>query len=347
MKVLLISNMFPSEEKPYAGIFVKNQYEYLRDVLRVDVEMFFMKRTFTGKVGSVVKYVRAFLSFAPYLLKRYDIIHVHYYYPLYILAYVYKLLRSGTKIIVTFHGTDITRKIKGVGRRRVFSLLSKRCDYVIAVGRDLALEVTKKLAVRVNDVLSAGVDTRIFFKSPMGGKRFDYLFVGSFNERKGIDLLIEAVRLLADRKVTFCFVGSGVYEPALEALRRDYAVDIKLNQSQDRLRDLYNMSKYFILPSRDEPFGLVATEALYCGTPAIVSATGGLKDQVIDGFNGFILKDNTPAGIAETMRRIEGLGAEEYRRLSLNAERSNREHSLEAVCTRLLSIYRHLASADR
>lgn len=92
MKILFVTNMYPSKQKSYAGIFVKNQFEQLQQIVEEQdrLEIFYMKRVFTSKIGSAIKYIVAFFRFIPYLFKKFDIVHVHYFYPLILLAWLHK-----------------------------------------------------------------------------------------------------------------------------------------------------------------------------------------------------------------------------------------------------------------
>ncbi|MBQ0740045.1 glycosyltransferase, partial [Aquimarina celericrescens] len=75
------------------------------------IEIFFMKRQFTSRLGSLLKYLKTFIFFSPYLFKKYDIIHLHFFYPLIYLAWFYKKIHPSCKVIVTFHGMDITKRV--------------------------------------------------------------------------------------------------------------------------------------------------------------------------------------------------------------------------------------------
>ena len=342
MRVLVVSNMYPSPQKPYAGIFVRNQVERLRALGEgaVTVEVFAMPRTFTGIVGSLAKYAAAVVRFLPLLFRRYDVVHVHYFFPLYYPAWLYAVLHPGTRLFVTFHGSDVTRKLAAGPVRWLSRRVIRRADGLIAVGKDLAEGVHAALDRRPDRVLSAGVDRRVFYREPVAPKRYDFIFVGSFIERKGIDLL--AGVLEAGRGGRFCFVGSG---PWKERLARAAGggrarVDILENLSQAEIRGLLNASRFFLFPSRDEPFGLVATEALYCGTPAVVTRVGGLAEQVRDGENGFFIAAPEVRAVIDAMDRAEALGEAEYARMSDAAEGSNGQFALDAVCETLLALYR-------
>lgn len=337
--------MYPSEEKHYSGIFIKNQYEYLKNNLNQNIDIYTMKRTFTSKIGSIFKYLKAFLYFIPYLFKKYDVIHLHYFFPMIILSVGYKFFHPSTKIVVTFHGSDITHFIKTKYSKLFFSYLLQKCDYVISVGDDLSKLIFIKLNRKPDLVLSAGIDEKVFFKIDNIEKEYDYIFVGSFIKRKGLDILLKAIDETANKRIKYCIVGSGELEKNILEKQQNYDITLLKNQTQEQLRTLYNKSKFFILPSRDEAFGLVVSEAIFCGTPAIVSNIGGMKDQVIDGNNGFVLKENNDRCITEKIRTLIKIDEEEYKQIVLNCQNSNKVYTLRNVCNQLLTIYEELYNA--
>lgn len=336
--------MYPSQQKPYAGIFVKNQFERLRHLMPEDtVELFYMKRSFTSMFGSIVKYASAILRFVPLMFRKYDVIHVHFFYPLILLAWAYKMVHPSCKVVVTFHGTDISRHITSKRNKKLYSAIIRKTDYIIAVGKDLAREVEEKLKRKVDTILSAGVDGSIFYRlKDFSEKKYDFIFVGSFIKRKGLDILLETIRNNPNKHLKFCFVGSGELVEEIRKLSPGYNITLFENQTQDKLRELYNQSKFFVLPSRDEPFGLVVTEALFCGTPAIVSSSGGLKEQVRNSENGYIVETNNKAELGKVMDYVCNLSNQDYQQLVNNALSSNKEYELNYICHQLKRIYYQL-----
>jgi L-malate glycosyltransferase len=339
MKVLIVSNMYPSEQKPYSGIFVLNQYNFLKEILKVDVELFAMKRTFTSKIGSILKYIKAFCSFTKHYFKKYDVIHVHYFYPLIILAVFYKVVRPKTKIVVTFHGSDITNFMNGRISKFIFKKILSKCNIIISVGQDLSDTILNKLGRKSDYVLSAGVDNNVFYKLKDISKKYDFIFVGSFIKRKGVDLLIKAIKEINNKSIKFCFVGSGEFNNQILDLKKEFNVEVLHNKNQQDLRVLYNESRFFIIPSRDEPFGLVATEAMFCGTPAIVSNSGGLKAQVTNKNNGFVFENESMNQLIDTIKIAYSLNENDYQVMAFNALNSNKIHSLENICKEMINIY--------
>jgi glycosyltransferase involved in cell wall biosynthesis len=345
MRILLTTNMIPSPQKPYGGIFVINQFKFLKKDKRISkIELFGIDRTFTRFIGSVIKYSKGFIRFTPHYFKKYDLVHVHYYYPFGLLAAAYKLLHPKTAVVATIHGTDVTSQITSRRNRYIFSKAARSLDYLIAVGNDIGAEAELKLNRKVDLILSAGVNTSVFYRIPGTPKKYDFVFAGSFIARKGLDILMEGIRKSGITTSRFCFLGSGEYQHMIEELSKKLPVDMFINLTQDQMRMVFNESRFIILPSREEPFGLVITEALYCGTPAIVAPIGGLLEQVQEGFNGFVLEENTPDAIAKTLHRALNMTPEDYSRMADNAASSNRQHSLEKICDRHVEIYQDLIS---
>jgi glycosyltransferase involved in cell wall biosynthesis len=348
MRVLIISNMYPSKAKAYSGIFVKNQYEYIKEQLgpKHHVSIFYMKRSFTGPIGSALKYLMTFLRFIPtQLFKRYEIIHVHYFYPLFVLAYLYKLLHKQAKIVVTFHGRDITEQISGGLNQKVFAFLAKKMDCAIAVGETLDKEhIQKKLNRKADSILAAGVDDRVFFQDQSISKKYDFIYVGSFVYRKGTDILIEAFRQVAKQypQAKFCVAGSGQYYQDLVDLSKEVNLDIHLDQTQSQLRVLYNSSRFNLLPSRNEGFPLSVIEGFYCGLPIIGSDIPQLKEQICEGLNGFTANCNEPDAFGDKMIELFSITPERYTEMSQEAVSGFREVALTTVCNEVISIYHAL-----
>src|SRR5690625_3161599 len=126
MNILLISNGYPSKEITFASIFVKNHYEKLKELPDLNVDRHIIKRKNTSLVGSIAKYLWCFISFAAKIPQQYDIVHVHFLSPIYLLACIYKLRNPRCRIIVTFHGTDINELSHPIWRQFYRFLLDRK-----------------------------------------------------------------------------------------------------------------------------------------------------------------------------------------------------------------------------
>jgi len=339
-KILIVTNMYPSVQKKYAGIFVKNQYEKLKELAENDVviDIFFMRRTFTSKAGSVLKYITTFFRFIPNYFKKYDVIHLHYFFPLILFVWLYKLFYPKTKLLVTFHGSDINTQVNE-SNKKTLSFFARKIDYSIPVGKEIQKKIKEKLSLTKGEVLPVGINDKMFYHMPEVQKKYDFIYVGSFFHIKGIDVLFETLEKL-DKSIVFCVVGKGQpYEDKIKTLiEKGYNITLKIDQSHDQLRVLYNQSKFLFSPSRSEGFPTVTLEAMYCGTPVLTSDIPQFKEQVVEGFNGYTFslenKDSIPAFLNEQLKPTK-----DYSKLKEGSLNSFKELSLTKVCSRLLKIY--------
>lgn len=339
-KILIVTNMYPSTQKKYAGIFVKNQYEKLKELAtsEVCIDIFFMRRTFTSKAGSVLKYITTFFKFIPNYFKKYDVIHLHYFFPLILFVWGYKLCHPKTKLLVTFHGSDINSQVNNKNKN-IFKFFAKKIDYSIPVGIEIQKKIKDKLNLTLSEVLPVGINDKVFYHMPEVKKKYDFIYVGSFFQVKGVDILYDTLEKL-DKSVAFCVVGKGQpYENHIKSLiEKGHNITLKIDQSHDQLRSLYNESRFLFSPSRSEGFPTVTLESMYCGTPILTSNIPQFKEQVREGVNGYTFalenKDSIPAFL---MKQLEP--TIDYSKLKEGSLNSFKELSLTKVCSRLLKIY--------
>lgn len=138
--------------------------------------------------------------------------------------------------------------------------------------------------------------------------RFVVLFVGRLVEHKGVKELMGAVAEIRTRdpKVVVMLVGYGPMEEYVKAECAKMSENARYIGFVDdsRLFELYSMADLQIMPSWDEPYGVVCAEALAQGIPSIVTDTAGCVDLVRDGFNGYVIPPGSSRAIAERILAI-------------------------------------------
>jgi D-inositol-3-phosphate glycosyltransferase len=186
------------------------------------------------------------------------------------------------------------------------------------------------------------------------------LFVGRIEPLKGIDTLLWAISLIA-RKCTsllcgMCvpIIGGNPYRvedndemTRLQALREELGIGDVVTflgaQDQDTLQYYYAAAEMVVMPSDYESFGMVALEAMACGTPVIASDVGGLAHLVRHGRTGYRVAARDPGALAEKIARLitdEGLRRRMGQRASCWAE----AYSWRLIADQIVAVYDEVLS---
>ncbi len=118
------------------------------------------------------------------------------------------------------------------------------------------------------------------------------------------------------------------------------------SQRQDLLPRFYSAAEALVLPSRYESFGMVALEAMACGTPVIASRVGGLQFTVEDGKTGFVIPDGDWRLLAERIREVIGSPSLK-RKLVRQAMAKVKKFSWAVITKRILLFYGSLLGPKR
>lgn len=186
-------------------------------------------------------------------------------------------------------------------------------DAVIAVSSSVA----QRLIPLVHDrskvrIMTNWIDLS-FFKprdftgstSPVVGAELNVLFVGRMVSTKGVELAVDAARLLSHGdEARFVFVGQGPLSGMVQEASKELDnVEYVGLASEEMLRTLYAKSDILLVPSTyEEGFGRVIMEALACGTPVVGSKRGGIPEALDTGVG--ILIEPTSDEIVRVIREL-------------------------------------------
>jgi len=177
---------------------------------------------------------------------------------------------------------------------------------------------------------------RRLFEIPPEAKVVLFVADWASEKRKGLDLLLDAIRGLRDIPSLYVFaigrnVGSrefGVPSKTIDYLRDDLA-----------LSSAYSAADVFVVPSLEDNLPLTALEALACGIPTIAFSVGGIPDIVRDGTTGTLV----PTGDVQALRSAIASLLDDPQRRARMAEESRRiavqEYELDVQARRYVDLY--------
>jgi glycosyltransferase involved in cell wall biosynthesis len=244
----------------------------------------------------------------------YDLVHAHQALPDGALGQ--RLAADlGVPVVITVHGADVYQHLCG-GRavaRRARQVLGG-ADAVMAnssvvAGLLAGVVAPERLSVVLNG--TTGLDAQVAPASDYLPGEPLVLTAGQLIERKGTADLIAAVGRLhrAGRRVQLAVVGEGPLRQALEAQAAADGVagDVHFLGRLEHARLLAMMARaqLFALPSWDEAFGLVYTEAMAQGTPVLALQGGGPEDFIDHGVSGgWLVPARDPDAVAEVIAQV-------------------------------------------
>jgi D-inositol-3-phosphate glycosyltransferase len=326
-------------------------------------------------INYIPEFVEGIKAFACEKGIQYDIIHSHYWLSG-IAAETLSDLWEGTPIVHMFHTLgEMKNRIarseaerEGAYRINGEKQVLRRADRVIVA---TIAELTQlRFLYKANQsklvIIPPGVDVTHFYPIPsdeakmyVGLKPEDrmVLFVGRIEPLKGVDTLIQAmscVQLKEERPVHLAIIGG---DPAaspqemsaemarLQKLCDDLAVGQTVvflgKRDQDKLPYYYSAAELLVMPSHYESFGMVALEAMACGTPVIASEVGGLAYLVRDGETGFTIPDQEPEALCE---KIAWLLSDHdlHTTMSRHAVEYAQDYAWEKIAKQIVAVYQNL-----
>lgn len=196
-----------------------------------------------------------------------------------------------------------------------------------------------------SDRATAAEKERIRSRLGIGGGKVA-LAVGQFVHRKGFDVLIDAWASVSP-DYRLILVGSGPEEEAYRRRVREIGISnirIEAFKSKDELREYYRAADLFVMPTREDVWGLVINEALSCGLP-VVSTDKCLAalELARKAESIAIVPSEDVSSLAKTIRQtLENERA--VQRLETAALRAMREYTIEAMAEKHASIFKECVS---
>ena len=320
LRILLVSNMYPSERNPHSGIFVAREVQALE---RAGVEV--VVQPIAGHRGEL-DYFRSWKRLARAIRDlRPDLVHAHFGYSQVPAAFL------GLPLVVTFYGDDVNGESTGSGgitlKSRLGVLvtvgLARRAERIIVQSEAMLRRLPHRLQGR-SLVLGSGVDDYHFSPAPVAEAR----------QRLG----------LGPDDLVLAFVNSGrqptkrldlAEAAADELVRRGRPARLLVAESvpADEIRWYYRAADALLMTSDLEGSPNCVKEALSCGTPVVSVPVGDVPDLLTTPDRGVIV-ERSPEALATGVERVIGRASGERHSLLPDHLRAS------SVAQRLVEVYR-------
>lgn len=212
-------------------------------------------------------------------------------------------------------------------------LSSQRVDYFISNAEETKKRV-QKLYRRESDVIYPPVTIT---DNPPVFSTFDkdgyYITTSRLARAKHIDVLIKAAK---EGDIKLKIIGTGRDEEYLKNIAGPN-IEFLSNVHDDTFKALYSHAKAFLFASVDEEFGIAPIEAMGYGIPVIAYASGGLKETVQDGKNGYLYQELESRSLLKKIQSFEKLSEPKRIEMKKQARKTAEQYSLERFKKQILS----------
>ena len=237
------------------------------------------------------------------------------------MMYKKRLLRYNPCIITKSYLA--TQYMKEKGFKRI---------YTIGVGLD-----SQKFSDNMSDEETKNIITEIYGKKVL-------LYIGEISKRRNVDFIIKIFNKLKksrnDIKLVIIGKGEKKYLKKCKNIINKYNLskDIiyKERINQNNLKNVYENTSIFLLPTSYDIFGMVLLEAMYFGTPTITTYNGGSSTIIKNNINGYIIKE---LNIEKWCNKINDILDKNKGSVSDNARLAICDYMWDELASKFIKIY--------
>lgn len=249
------------------------------------------------------------------LRDRTRVLHVHWAFPHGFWALLPKWI-LGVKVVSMCHGAELSLARNSRIIQAFLTFFLKQSDEVRANSSHTVAEIQRLCGVSAEIIPYGATITESKEETITEPDAIPtLLFCGRLIQRKGIDVLLNAMpAILKEKKVKLVITGEGdrkaEWQQLTTELNLDEHVEFAGFVSNERLAELYHECTVYVHPAifddkgDTEGLGVVLIEALASKKPVIASAVGGIIDVIRDEETGLLVPEKNPAALTDAILRI-------------------------------------------
>lgn len=256
MKVLIVTNIYPSENHPYHGVFVAEQIQSIKRLFQDVLFDVYYINGFGGKWN----YIKSIWEVRRRINQNnYDLVHIHYGFAG---LFLFCPFLKKTKIITTFHGSDIQPK-GGNGYISVaVSRHTAKCSDAAIVLNDSMDEMVLPYCSKTF-MIPCAVDVNTFTSKNSESQRLKPRIVFPSNPSRQVK-------------------NYPLFRKTIDVLNQQFGVDAEevqlVDMTRNQIADLFNNSDVLLMTSNSEGSPQVIKEAMACNLPCVSTPVGDVKD---------------------------------------------------------------------
>lgn len=277
-------------------------------------------------------------------LRKYDVIHAHFGYPMGLLAATIRM-RTNVPCVLTLHGSDVNVYPQLSSRHlRQFQDAISKMDRVLAVSQALA-QRTRELTGSEPEVLRTGIDmsgfqqtlTKREARRRLGLPEDSYLilYVGNFIKAKGISELLSALSRYKGKNVYGIFVGAGPLESEIRTADNTILLGAVPNS---QVPTIMSAADVLALPSYQEGLGTVLVEAGVIQLPVVATRVGGIPE-VISNDTGILIEPRSDNELYEALENVRLNYDDALERAAKLKAHVAQEYNVDMNAKKLLNVY--------
>jgi glycosyltransferase involved in cell wall biosynthesis len=307
MKILLINNLYPTEQNPQPAAYIKTQKDCL-EAAGAQVDLLVLRADFTGFISKYFSYLKFFAQlFFNFFYSKYNLIYLNHLPNYFFVLFLHFPFMKN--VVIHWHGSEIyAPNTHNHWLNQISYLFTPSRFYHIAPSEYFATEVARVMKIKPEQVFispSGGVDIEKFKPSEKAVKANEIVigFASELSFMKGADTLLKLVErkdeleISSGRKLHFKAIAYGRNKSYFLEKFKVFTGKIEVLKPipNEEMASFFNSLDILFFPTRRkaESLGLVALEAMACGIPVLGPRAFALPEYIKPGINGEFYESDT------------------------------------------------------